>query len=178
MKKSVAVIAVLAISGCETAEITTPPVTVIPNSPSTSVGIDVYAKARARGNPVPRFRGQDTVTVRTWGKGENGRTEFSGVPCSLDSGLYKAKFQSPANIVVPNYGPKSPALFIRCQTETQSGSVTVNVVNFTSQQRQAGAAGTGVLGAIVVGAINAAVTDPEKDEFKYHPITVNLKDKK
>jgi hypothetical protein len=177
MKKFFVLSVALGLMGCAGAEITTPPVNVVPKDSSAAVGLDVYGKARAAGNPVPRFRGQKTVQIRTRGQGENGSTELSGVPCTLDSGVYTASFTTPANVVVPDYGPNSPALFVRCQTETQSGSSTVNAVNVTAQQRQQNAAGTGVLGAIIVGAVNAAVTDPEKDDFAYPNFTVTLKKK-
>ena len=177
MKRLLMGLPLLTLMACAGAEITTPPVNIVPKDPRAAVGLDVYGRARAAGNPVPRFRGQDTVQVRTWGQGEKGRSELSGVPCILDSGVYTAKFSTPANVVVPDYGPNSPALFVRCETETQSGSATVNTVNVTNQQRQAGAAGTGVLGAIIIGAVAAAQTNPDKDDFDYPMITVNLKKK-
>ena len=40
-----------------------------------------------------------------------------------------------------------------------------------------GAAGGGILGIIIVGAVTAANVDNEKDEFKYPPIVVQLKKK-
>jgi hypothetical protein len=163
--------------GCVGAEITTPPITITPKDRAGAVGVDVYAKARSQGNPVPRFRGQKTVSIRTRGKGESSQTELRGVPCTLDSGVYAAQFTTPANLVVPDYGPNSPALFVRCETETQSGSITVNAYNDTSRQRQASAAGTGLLGAIVIGAVAAANTNNETDDFKYPAITINLRDK-
>lgn len=174
MKKLVGLVALLALVGCANAEIKTPPVTVKPNDPRGAVGVDVYARARSQGNPVPRFRGQETVQIRTWYKGK----ELSGVPCSVDSGVYTASFHTPANVVVPDYGPNSPALFVRCETDEASGSATVNVVNFTNQQRNQAAVGTGVLGAIIIGAVAAANTNNETDDFKYPPITLQLKEKK
>ncbi len=178
MKNYVWVVCILGLSACSSAEITTPPIVIKPNTPRNAVGVDVYAQQRAQGNPVPRFRGQETVQIRTRGKGEKGQTELTGVPCTLDSGVYKASFNTPANVVVPDYGPNSPALFVRCETGDQSGSATVNAYNFTSAQRHQSAAGTGVLGAIIIGAVAAASTDNEKDEFKYPPITVTLKSQK
>ncbi|MGV6811729.1 MAG: hypothetical protein ACWA47_05750 [Brevirhabdus sp.] len=149
---------------------------VTPKHPSRAVGIDVYGKDRARGQTVPRFRGQEVVQVRTRGKGESGSfTELSGVSCMLDSGLYSARFTSPANVVVPDYGPSSPAIFVRCVNGETSGSVTVNAFNATHAQNQSAAYGTGVLGAIVIGAVAAANRDDEKDDFKYPVIYITLK---
>ncbi|MEO0937873.1 MAG: hypothetical protein AAFY38_06940 [Pseudomonadota bacterium] len=167
-----------AMLACAAAEITTPPVSVVPNNRADAVGLDVYAGPRKRGNPVPRFRGQEIVQVRTFGPSSDGsRAELSGVPCTLDSGVYKARFATPANVVVPDYGPDSPAIFVRCTTDTASGSQTVNVFNATTQQRMAGASAGGILGVIIVGAVTAANVDNEKDEFKYPVVTVNLRTK-
>jgi len=176
MKPIFKLILPLMLMGCAQAQINTPPISVTPNDRAGAVGVDVYARARSQGNPAPRFRGQDTVQVRAFGQGENGRAELTGVSCKLDSGLYTASFATPANVVVPDYGANSPALFVRCEIGTQSGSSTVNVVNVTAQQRQSGAIGTGLLGAIIIGAVNAAATDNETDDFAYPPITVQLRD--
>lgn len=167
----------LPLLACEGAEITTPPVMITAKNPAGAVGIDVYARARARGNPVPRFRGQDTLNIRTRGKtADGGFAEITGISCTLNAGLYTAKFQTPANVVVPDYGPNSPALFTRCvHPDGRSGSATVNAYNFTAQQRNAGAAGGGILGAIIIGAVAAAPIDPERDEFRYPPISIRLK---
>jgi hypothetical protein len=162
--------------GCTQAEITQPPITVTPNVARDAVGIDVYARPRAGGNPVPAFRGQNTVQIRTNGQlNDGGFGEISGVPCLLDSGVYKATFTTPANLIVPDYGPNSPALFVRCTTDTTSGSVTAGVVNMTAQQRNASAAGTGLLGAIIIGAVNEANRDNLNDDFGYNPVTVQLR---
>lgn len=172
------ILAVLAgtLLGCTQAEITQPPITVTPNIAGNAVGLDVYARQRSRGNPVPAFRGQNTVQIRTWGPlSEGGRGEISGVQCSLDSGIYKAVFTTPANLIVPDYGPNSPALFVRCTTPDTSGSITSSVVNMTAQQRNASAAGTGLLGAIVIGAVNEANRDNLNDDFGYNPIIVQLR---
>jgi hypothetical protein len=162
--------------GCAQAEITQPPITVTPNVARDAVGLDVYARPRAGGNPVPAFRGQNTVQIRSNGQlSDGGRGEISGVPCTLDSGVYKAAFTTPANLVVPDYGPNSPALFVRCITDTTSGSVTASVVNMTAQQRNASAAGTGLLGAIIIGAVNEANRDNLNDDFGYNAVTVQLR---
>lgn len=162
--------------GCAQAEITQPPITVTPNVARDAVGIDVYARPRAGGNPVPAFRGQNTVQIRTNGQlSDGGFGEISGVPCILDSGIYKATFTTPANLIVPDYGPNSPALFVRCTTDTTSGSVTASIVNMTAQQRNASAAGTGLLGAIIIGAVNEANRDNLNDDFGYNPVMVQLR---
>ena len=175
MKKFMALAAVATIlAGCETADITQPPIAVIPKDARGAVGIDVYGAARAAGNPVPRFRGQETVAVRTNGsRKDQSFGEIIGSTCQLDSGLYTATFQTPANIVVPDYGPNSPALFVMCTApDRRTKSLTMNAVNLTNQSRNASAAGTGLLGAIIIGAVNEARRDNETDDFAYNPITL------
>lgn len=172
------ILAGLLATACTQAEITTPPVMVVPKNKANAVGLDVYAGPRRRGNPVPAFRGQETLPVRAFGVGsDDTRKELSGVGCTLDAGVYSASFHTPANIIVPDYGPNSPAIFVRCTHDGQSGSTTVTAFNATTQQRMNGAAGGGILGVIVVGAITAANVDNEKDEFKYPPVTVQMKKK-
>ena len=166
----------LPLIACEQAEITQPPILVSSKDPSSAVGIDVYARDRSRGNPVPRFRGQETVQVRTFSNADGGGYgEVSGVTCILDSGLYDAQFSTPANIGVPDYGPDSPSLFVRCEALGKSGSMTVDAFNLTAAQRQNSALGTGLLGAIIIGAVNAANVDPSSDEYSYPPLSVQLR---
>jgi len=171
-----AVTAVLLVASCEVADIETPPVSVI-SKISGAVRLDVYAQSRSRGNPVPRFRGQDTVQIRTFGKLSDGGTgEITGVPCRLETSLFYADFTTPVNLVTPDYGPSSPALFVQCtHSDGRKASVTRTTINQTAAQRNAQGAGTGILGAIIIGAVNAARVDPAKDEFGYPAIRVNLK---
>lgn len=175
-KLSLVVVSAIALTGCVGMEITTPPVMVTPTFSSNAVGIDVYARDRSRGNPVPRFRGQLTVPVRTQGKTSDGSFgELAGIPCTVDAGVYKASFLSPTNLIVPNYGPNSPAIFVRCVINDLSGSKTVTAYNFSASQRASSAYGTGILGAIIIGAVAAAQLDDETDTFAYPPITVQVK---
>ncbi len=168
--------AVISLSGCAAMEITTPPVMITPTVASNAVGLDVYARDRSRGNPVPRFRGQITVAIRTQGKTSDGSFgEISGVPCTVDAGVYKASLFTPANLIVPDYGPNSPAIFVRCILTDRSGSATVSAYNLTASQRGSAAYGTGILGAIIIGAVSAANRDDEADTFTYPAITVQLK---
>ena len=164
------------LASCTQMDITQPPITVTPTDARAAVGIDVYGKSRAAGNPVPRFRGQETVQVRTNGSREGeGFGEISGATCNLDSGLYKAAFVTPANIVVPDYGPDSPAIFVTCTApDGRTKSVTMQAVNQTMQARNGSAAGAGLLGALIIGAVNEARRDNETDDFGYNPIILSF----
>ena len=167
--------ALLLMAGCATVDISQPPLAVTPIDGAGAVGIDVYARERARGAAVPVFRGQKTVEVRTFGnRAGSGYGEIAAASCTLDSGLYRAAFMTPVNIVVPDYGPNSPAIFVQCTHDGKRASVTVNAVNLTMQARSASAAGTGVLGAIVIGAVNESRRNNDTDDFGYNPIRVNF----
>jgi len=89
--------------------------------------------------------------------------------------LYEASFQTPANIAVPDYGPDSLVIFVRGVLADTSGSVTVNAFNITAQEWQSSAFGTGILGAIIIGAVSAANVDNDVDDFGYPPIAVQLR---
>ena len=170
------IVAVLILAGCEQAEITQPPIMVVPTDRAGSSGIDVYARDRARGNPVPVVRGQDNVPIRTFGNLDGaGYAEIEGIQCNLDSGLYSVSFVTPANIAVPDYGSNSPAIFVRCVNGATSGSITVEAYNVTSTQRHNSAIGTGLLGAIVIGAVAAANVDNSNDKFGYPPVVVQIR---
>lgn len=157
--------------GCSAADITKPPILVTPKDPTSAAGIDIYARARSMGQAVPVFRGQDTVAIRTF----SGSKEVTGPICTLDSGVYHTQFSTPANIVVPDYGPNSPAIFVSCQAAGLFGTKTVDAYNYSAQQKNWAGIGTGVLGQIVVGAVSAATRNEQMDEYRYPEISVRLK---
>lgn len=175
-KRFIVATSFLLMAACAAPDIQSPPLPVTPTNQANAIGLDVYGRDRQRGASVPRFRGQTTVAVRAFGKLEDSRYgELPGATCTADSGVYKASFQAPANIVVPNYGPNSPAIFVKCSAQTISGSTTANAVNLTSQQRMSGAGAGGLLGVVIVSAIDAAKRDDSKDAFGYSPIRVEMK---
>ena len=176
-KLAITIVAFGLVSACAEIDIDQPPIMVTPKNVSGAVGVDVYAGQRARGNPVPRFRGQDTVAVRTFGsRNGEGYGEIGNASCSLDSGIFAAQFTTPANLVVPDYGPSSPALFVQCSDGERTKSETVNAVNMTAQDRSASAASAGLLGALIIGAVNEARRNNETDDFGYNPIRIELGD--
>ena len=125
---------------------------------------------------MPAFRGQETLPIHSSGIGSDGqRKEISGVLCTLDAGVYSANFNTPANLIVPDYGPNSPAIFIRCAHKDQSSSITANA---STQQSMSNAAAGGIISVIVLGAATAAKVDDEKDEFKYPAVTVQMRKQK
>lgn len=126
----------IGLSACTKLEIDAPPTKVTPNQPARAAGIDVYAGARRAGNPVPQFRGQTTVEVRSFTQGNGpGRTEVAGAICQITGTEYSATVQTPATLIVPDYGPNSPAIFARCTRGQLTGTKTVTAANETQRQR-------------------------------------------
>jgi hypothetical protein len=103
------------------------------------------------------------------------RSALSGVPCTLDAGVYTARFLTPAKVIVPDYCQNSPAISVRCTTPDQRASATIKAFNATTQQQVNNATGGGIIGAIIVDAVTAANADNDKDEFRYSALTVQLK---
>jgi hypothetical protein len=176
--KRAGLLCALVLGACAVAEITAPPV-LVEAKDGGAVGLDVYAGSRAAGNPVPWFRGQETLTVRTFASGGAGLTEIEGASCLLDSGVFSARFASPAQVVVPDYGPASPDLFIRCSAGVLSGTATATVHNATLEDRQRAAVGIAdrVGGSASVGIqirIGPA-SDPDRDDYTYRDVRVTLR---
>lgn len=136
MKKVFLTFAALGLAACAQIDITTPPVPVTPNKPASAAGVDVYAGSRRAGNPVPEFRGQTTVEVRSYMSGGGpGQTEVAGAVCQIDGTAFNATVRTPAIIVVPDYGPHSPTLFASCKLGPLSGTKTIRPYNESRRQR-------------------------------------------
>ena len=168
MKKSILLAtAVALLAACSETPVTQRSIPVTPTDSRTATGLDVYGYARATGNTAPRFRGTGFLNVRTTAS-RNGiaYSEVAGASCNLDSGLFVASFQTPANIIVPDYGPDSPAIVVTCtDNEGRTATATSDVANLTKQRRGPSSLTAGLLGT---------VRNTEKDDFGYNPITLTL----
>ncbi len=173
MRITALILALTGLSACTGMEITQPPVDVVARNPGSAAGLDVYAKARAQGQQVPRYRGENFVPVRSYTKaGSNGRTEVAGANCAISNALYTAKVTTPVMIQVPNYGPQSPAINAQCSLGGASGTSSAAVYNESSVRRQNAGAANGILGAVIAIGVDAALTNPEKDTFLYRQLDV------
>ena len=80
---------------------------------------------------------------------------------------------TPAIVNLPSYGDGSPAIAVSCTYNGKTVSKTVSAYNYSQAQRansatSAGAAGGGILGAVIVGAVTAATNKPRPgDIYKY-----------
>lgn len=178
MRWFVVCFAMLGAAGCAEVDVTTPPVLVTPTVAGAE-GIDIYAGARANGRSAPRFRGQETVTVRAVRRFAEGGAEVAGPRCTLDSGVFEARFTTPARVVVPDYGPDSPDLFVRCTAGDLSGTASAEVFNATVQARGRSSVGfstgTNRSSSIGVRLLFGPRVDPDRDDFEYPDMRVVLR---
>ena len=152
------------ISACSSIDIRSAPISVVPNDAAQAVGLDVFGAARASGMDVPSYQGTTAVEIRTFHKAMK---EFEGARCELDSGIYRAEFLSPANVIVPNYGAASPSVFVSCTAPGLFGSDKVDIGNATLRDRESVATDGSLWGIAIVALASAFGTDHEYHEYKY-----------
>lgn len=113
-----------------------------------------------------RMAGTSNVTVRsfTMAKNKDGkdvRVEFAGAVCSLDSSEIRAKFVTPANVVVPTFRQRAafenrgrPSdLRLLCKANGQ----TIITTHFANNKEVSTATNAGIGGAILTTIVTAAV---------------------
>jgi hypothetical protein len=116
---------------------------------------------------VPEFAGDQLVEVRTFQKSDQGEVEMAGATCSLSASGFSASMTSPAKVRVPLYRGQSSTLAVTCQKPGfQKGMVTVAPFDQTRQSRLASGGSGGLLGVVVVAAIDAAA-DNSKNDWRY-----------
>ena len=136
-------------------------------STTGSHGIDVYEPKRRADASVPEFAGDQLVEVRTFQNSDKGEVEMAGAACSLAATGYSATMTSPAKVRVPLYRGQSSTLAVTCQMPGfQKRMVTVAPYDATRQTRLASGAGGGLVGAVLVAAVDAAA-DNTKNEWRY-----------
>jgi hypothetical protein len=92
--------------------------------------------------------------------------------CTLSSDFFTAAFKAPANIQMPDYGNKSPAVTVTCTASKGTGSVTSGPVSV--EEVNASTAGWIMFG--VIGGIVASESAKDKDgDHYYTSINVALK---
>lgn len=131
-------------------------------------GIDVYEQQRRAGASVPEFAGDQLVEVRTYKRTEeSGEVEMAGASCSLSAAGFSATMQSPAKVRVPLYRGQSSTLAVTCEMPGyQKQLVTVDPFDATRSQRYASSSGGGLIGVVVVAAVDA-MADNSKNEWRY-----------
>ncbi len=145
------------------------------NAPPGSQGIDVYASRRIAGEKVPEFAGDQIVEVRTYARDDNGvREELAGASCALSARDFTANLTTPAKVRVPIYRAQSSPLSVRCEKAGFMPKLKdVGVFGETTATRLNNGASAGLIGFVVMAAVDAA-TDPATHDYKYPKIELEL----
>ena len=92
---------------------------------------------------------------------------MAGAACSLAATGFSATMTSPAKVRVPLYRSQSSTLAVTCQMPGfQKRMVTVAPFDATRASRLASGSGGGLIGAVVVAAVDAAA-DNSKNDWRY-----------
>jgi hypothetical protein len=164
-----AVAAVGLLAGCGAPGLEVARVTDIRPS-NKAAGLDVYAERRRAGDKVPDFSGDQLVDVRSYREREESGysdEEFAGAKCAVKARDYAADVVTPARIRVPLYRQESSPLSVSCQhPDYQPRSIVLDVYNKTKQDNYAAASGNGLVGLLVMAAINE-MSDEKGHTFAY-----------
>ena len=136
-------------------------------SSTGSRGIDVYEPKRRTDASVPEYAGDQLVEVRTYQNSGQGEEEMAGATCSLAATGFSATMTSPAKVRVPLYRGQSSTLAVTCQMPGfQKRMVTVAPFDATRASRLASGSGGGLIGAVVVAAVDASA-DNSNNDWRY-----------
>jgi hypothetical protein len=99
-------------------------------------------------------KGTSNLTVRSVSM-KDGYQELKGVPCELKADGFKSNFVTPAVVVTPDMGPRTPVASLTCTYGDQKFFQILQPVNDTVKSIDANAsaagAGAGIIGVIVSG---------------------------
>lgn len=161
------------LGGCAAPGLEVASVTEIRSS-TGSRGIDVYEPKRRTGGSVPEYAGDQLVEVRTYKNTDEGQVEMAGATCSLSATDFSANMQTPAKVRVPLYRGQSSTLAVTCEMPGyQKRMVTVAPYDATRQSRLASSGSGGLIGVVVVAAVDA-MADNSKNDWRYPPARVVL----
>jgi hypothetical protein len=136
-------------------------------SSTGSRGVDVYETKRRTDASAPEFAGDQLVEVRTFQNAGQGEVEMAGATCTLAATGFSATMKSPAKVRVPLYRGQSSTLAVTCQMPGfQKRMITVAPFDATRSSRLASGAGGGLVGAVIVAAVDAAA-DNSKNDWRY-----------
>jgi hypothetical protein len=92
--------------------------------------VPVERQVVVAGDRFANVQGEAALFVRTFLAEEAGgeRREVVGARCQVLSSLYSAELVTPSRLVVPNFGPQSPELFVSCAAGELSGAGGTRIV--------------------------------------------------
>ncbi len=143
----VAGIGLIALAGCEVAEITQAPIQYVPTRNLNEKGVSDF-------------------TARTYLLSDGSRKELSGVPCEFAAPGFGARFVTPAVVSTPDMGPRTPTGSLTCTHNGEEKLVIMRPFNETvaeiEQSAASAGAGAGLIGVIVSG-ISASTQKSRRD---------------
>lgn len=126
-------------------------------------------------------KGTSNFTVRTYDM-HDGYHEISGVPCTFKGHGFHSEFTTPAVVVAPDMGPRTPVASLTCEYNGQKSFQIVQPVNITlakiDQNAQAAGAGAGLIGLIVTGISDSSQRsrrDATLDVYGYPDLRASFK---
>lgn len=175
----ISAVALLGLSGCQTAKPIAMTVTATPTVPGTQHG-DVLARQRAEGQDIPALQGQEVVTLRTYEYSREAdslgatRAELEGTACVLESEGYRAEVKTPAQVSVPDYGYASRPIRVNCSAPGfRTSHATLEPFSRTSANRMDSAQQSGLAGVLIVALVDAA-SDRKTHDFGYRPAEITM----
>jgi hypothetical protein len=93
---------------------------VAPAGPAPEGVASVRAEPRP-GVAAPAARGETALLVRAVPAGAGGQ-ELRGAACRAESAYFTADFQSPAQVLMPDFGEAAPVVTVTCRSGAASGT--------------------------------------------------------
>lgn len=158
-----ATFSIIFLAGCEQAEITQPPV-----------------QYRATKNLSEK--GVRDFTARAFIMEEGSLKEISGVPCKFSAPGFGSSFITPAVVVTPDMGTRTPTGSLTCTYNGKEKLEIMRPYNETiaeiQQSAYAAGAGAGLVGVIVSGiseSTQKSRRDPNLDQYGYQDVSIIFK---
>lgn len=145
------------------------------------------AQAPIEQEPVPyratkalHEKGTSNFTVRSYST-KGSYKELKGVPCEFKADGFKSSFVTPAVVVSPDMGPRTPVGSINCSYDGEKFFRVIQPINDTlvkiDQNANASGAGAGLIGVIVSGisaSSQRSRRDANLDVYGYPDIAANF----
>lgn len=94
-----------------------------------ATGAPVSRQVVVPGGEFRAVQGEARFVVRSFLPSEGDeRREVIGARCQVVTSLYRADLVTPAQVVVPNFGPQSPEVTVSCRTPDAAGSGSTHIV--------------------------------------------------
>lgn len=93
-----------------------------------TTGAPIERQVVVPGGGFSAVQGEAQMTVRTVLPDRAG--EVMGATCAVTSSLYRTELVTPARLILPNFGPQSPELFLDCRAGDLAGTARVEIATY------------------------------------------------